>query len=51
VAWVIGGALGISLPIPGAYGLAIAAAGLAVMLVVTLRARVAARKTPMRPAT
>jgi MFS family permease len=50
VAWVIGGALGISLPIPGAYGLGIAAVGLAVMLVVTLRARVAARKVPIREA-
>jgi MFS family permease len=48
VAWVIGGALGISLPIPGAYGLGIAAAGLALMLVLTLRARVAARKVPIR---
>jgi MFS transporter len=51
VAWVIGGAVGISLPIPGKYGLGIAALGLAAMLVLTLRARVSARRTPMRPAT
>lgn len=51
LAWVFGGALGISLPIPGDYGLGIAAAALAVMLVLTLRARVLARRTPMRPAT
>jgi MFS family permease len=48
VAWVIGGAIGISLPIPGAYGLGLAAAGLTVMLVVTLRARVTIRKVPTR---
>jgi hypothetical protein len=48
VAWVIGGAIGISLPIPGAYGLGLAAAGLTVMLILTLRARVAARKVPIR---
>jgi hypothetical protein len=48
LAWVVGGAVGISLPIPGAYGLGIAAVGLVVMLVVTLRARVAARRTPAR---
>lgn len=46
VAWVVGGAIGISLPIPGAYGLGGAAVGLVVMLVVTLRARVAARRVP-----
>jgi hypothetical protein len=50
LAWVVGGAIGISLPIPGAYGLGIAAVGLLVMLVLTLRARVAARRTPARPA-
>jgi hypothetical protein len=48
LAWVCGGALGISLPIPGAYGLGIAAVGLTAMLVVTLRGRVAARRTPIR---
>jgi MFS family permease len=48
VAWVIGGAIGIGLPIPGAYGLGLAAAGLTVMLVLTLRARVEARKVPIR---
>lgn len=51
LAWVFGGALGISLPIPGAYGLGIAAVGLTLMLLVTLRARVTARRTPIRPAT
>jgi MFS family permease len=50
LAWVCGGALGISLPIPGAYGLGIAAVGLTVMLVITLRARVTARRTPARSA-
>ncbi len=50
LAWVAGGALGISLPIPGAYGLGIAAVGLTVMLVVTLRGRVTARRTPARAA-
>jgi hypothetical protein len=50
LAWVVGGALGISLPIPGSYGLGLAAVGLAVMLVVTLRARVTARRTPARAA-
>jgi hypothetical protein len=48
VAWVVGGGIGISLPIPGAYGLGGAAVGLVVMLVLTLRARVAARKLPLR---
>ncbi len=48
LAWVVGGALGISLPIPGSYGLGIAAVGLTVMLLVTLRSRVAARRTPAR---
>jgi MFS family permease len=46
VAWVIGGGIGISLPIPGAYGLGGAAIGLAAMLVLTLRARVSARRVP-----
>jgi MFS family permease len=50
LAWVGGGALGISLPIPGAYGLGIAAVGLTAMLLVTLRARVTARRTPARAA-
>jgi MFS family permease len=48
LAWVCGGALGISLPIPGAYGLGIAAVGLTAMLVVTLHGRVTARRTPIR---
>ena len=41
LAWVVGGAIGISISvvISGAYGLGIAAVGLIVMLVVTLRAR------------
>jgi hypothetical protein len=50
LAWVCGGALGIALPIPGAYGLGIAAVGLTTMLVLTLHARVVARRTPIRPA-
>ena len=45
LAWVFGGGLGISLPIPGAYGLAICAVGLSAMLVLTLRARVLVRRT------
>jgi MFS family permease len=50
LAWVVGGALGISLPIPGAYGLGLAAVGLTGMLLVTLRARVVARRTEARAA-
>jgi MFS family permease len=50
LAWVVGGALGISISvvISGAYGLGIAAVGLIVMLFVTLRARVTARRTEGR---
>jgi hypothetical protein len=51
LAWVIGGGIGISLPIPGAYGLGIAATGLTLMLLVTLRARVATRRIPARATT
>jgi predicted branched-subunit amino acid permease len=52
LAWVVGGAIGISISvvISGAYGLGIAAVGLLVMLVVTLRARVTARRTDARVA-
>ncbi len=48
LAWVIGGGIGIGLPIPGAYGLGLAAVFLTVMLVITLRARVLARRTDAR---
>jgi hypothetical protein len=50
LAWVIGGGIGIGLPIPGAYGLGLAAVFLTVMLVITLRARVLARRTDARAA-
>ena len=38
LSWVVGGAIGIALPLNGQVGLGIAAAGLAVMLVITVRA-------------
>jgi hypothetical protein len=43
LAWVLGGGLGIVLPLPGAPGLAIAAAGLTAVLVVVTRAYLARR--------
>jgi MFS family permease len=44
LAWVVGGGLGISLPLGGAWGLAIAAVGLAAVLVVTLRSLLLTRR-------
>lgn len=49
LAWVLGGALGISLPFPGAAGLAIAAGGLGVMFVLTLRGLAVVRRGPGPP--
>lgn len=49
LAWVLGGALGISLPFPGAAGLAIAAGGLGVMFVLTLRGLALVRRGPGPP--
>ncbi len=49
LAWVLGGALGISLPVPGAAGLAIAAAGLAIMLAFTLRGLALIGRSPRPP--
>lgn len=46
LAWVVGGALGIILPLGGAWGLGVAAAGLAAVLVVTLRSLVLGRRRP-----
>lgn len=40
LSWVVGGGLGIALPLDGELGLGLAAVGLAVMLVVTLRSTV-----------
>ncbi|MDQ1665723.1 MAG: hypothetical protein QOH75_1754, partial [Actinomycetota bacterium] len=37
LAWVVGGAIGIALPLNGRLGLGIAAVGLVAMLVVTIR--------------
>jgi MFS family permease len=50
LAWVLGGALGITLPVPGAAGLGIAAGGLAVMLVFTLRGVALSGRKPGLPA-
>ena len=49
LAWVVGGAIGIALPLQGDVGLGLAAIGLAIMLVVTVRGLAAARRE--RPAT
>lgn len=38
LAWVLGGAVGISLPLGGAWGLGVAAVGLTIVFVLTLRA-------------
>ena len=43
LSWVVGGGVGIALPLDGELGLGLAAVGLAVMLVITLRSTV--RKT------
>jgi MFS family permease len=47
VAWVLGGALGITLPLAGRWGLAVAAVGLAVVLTVTVRALLVGRRAPL----
>jgi hypothetical protein len=44
LAWVLGGAVGITVPVSGAWGLGIAAAGLTVMVGVTVRALVLGRR-------
>ncbi len=49
LSWVIGGAIGIVLPLNGHFGLGLAAIGLVVMLVITIRAMVAHGRDP-RPA-
>jgi len=48
LSWVVGGGVGIVLPLNGALGLGLAALGLMVMLVLTIRAVRALRQT--RPA-
>jgi hypothetical protein len=49
LAWVIGGAVGIVLPLDGAVGLGLAAVGLAVVLVLTVRGLGAARRERRDP--
>jgi len=44
LAWVVGGAIGIALPLSGDVGLGLAAIGLAVVLAVTVRGLAAARR-------
>jgi hypothetical protein len=44
LAWVVGGALGIALPLSGDVGLGLAAIGLAVVLALTVRGLAAARR-------
>ena len=45
LSWVVGGAIGIALPLNGQVGLGLATAGLAVMLVITVRAVAQRRRT------
>ncbi|WP_426565654.1 MFS transporter [Angustibacter sp. McL0619] len=50
LAWVVGGGIGICLPIPGAWGLAVAAVALLVSLAITVRSLVRSRRpSPRRP--
>jgi hypothetical protein len=46
LAWVVGGGVGIALPLHGDLGLGIAASGLVVMFVVTARSLVGLRRRP-----
>ena len=48
LSWVVGGAIGIVLPLNGRLGLGLASLGLVVMLVLTVRAVRAMRKAPRR---
>ena len=45
LAWVIGGGIGITLPLAGSWGLGVAAGALVVALAVTVRALAGARRT------
>ncbi len=49
LAWVLGGGLGISLPLGGAWGLAVAAGALTAVLAVTLRSLLVARTRAATP--
>jgi MFS family permease len=49
LSWVVGGGIGIALPLNGRLGLSLAAAGLLAMLVLTLRDLRRRRRTPSSP--
>jgi CubicO group peptidase (beta-lactamase class C family) len=46
LAWVIGGGVGIALPLTGRWGLALAAAVLSAVLIATVQAAMAGRRQP-----